>query len=247
MVLFEDIIMALFVAGSATAEDSKAAGQPKDSKDVNKESCNTERTTTDEHRVVFSLAKDTDSVESLDMQSKTEHDTDTQADAMDATDSGLFPPRMKRLSSSDSYLSHQDSMKSMPWYGSSLDFDVGPYGKCAGLESQQSQLDKISESSLEPNLEDLHLGHGCDRTMNRTSTPAHEVRLAGEEEMGSPAPLKLVKVGFDLDMGGRSSPDSSGRGLFVICSFVSFSMLDEALHISLVNGADLVSKTSPQD
>ena len=201
-----------------TAKDSEAAGQPQDSKDVSKESFNTESTATDEHKVAFSLVSDTDSVESLDMQSKTEHDTDTRTDAMDATDSGLFPPRMKRLSSSDSYLSHQDSMKSMPWYGSSLDFDVGPYAKCTGMESQQLQLDKISESSLEPNLEDLHLGHGRNRTMNRTSTPAHEVRLGAEEEMGSPAPLKLVKVGFDLDMGGRSSPESSGRGLFVAYS-----------------------------
>lgn len=231
MVLFEDnILMALFVTGSVTAEDAKAAGQPKDSKDEHKGSCNTESTATNEHRVAFSLVNDTDSVESLDMQSKTEHDTDTQAGAMDATDSGLFPPRMKRLSSSDSYLSHQDSIKSMPWYGSSLDFDVGPYAKCAGLESQQSQLDKISESSLEPNLEDLHLGHRRDRTMNRTSTPAHEVRLAGEGEMGSPTPLKIVKVGFDLDMGGRSSPESSGGGLFVFCLFLLFPMLHEAIH-----------------
>ncbi|KAJ7379788.1 hypothetical protein OS493_012534 [Desmophyllum pertusum] len=122
---------------------------------------------------------------------------------MDATDAGLFSLRSHRLSSSDSYLSTQDNAKSMAWYGSSLDFDVGPYSKCAGSESPKL-LDKISESSLESKLEELH-----HRPMNRTSTPSHEVRLGAGEE-GVVEPLTPVIEEFNHDVGGGSSPESSG-------------------------------------
>ena len=206
------------------AKESEAAGQLKDSRDTSKasrESCNTESSSNEEQKVLFALASDTDSVESLDMQSKCEQDTDTQAHEdsnkeLDTSDSGLFAyQRTKRLSSSDSYLSHQDSMKTMPWYASSLDFDVGPDVKGTDLESPQLQLDKISESHLETKLEELHLGHAGHRTMNRTSTPAHEVRFNPGEDEISVVPLKPVKEEFDNDMGGRSSPESSGRGLYL--------------------------------
>lgn len=215
----------LHFSGSETAKESEAAGQLQDSKDVihqSRQSFHTESTVSEEHKVVFNLAGDTDSVESLEMHSKTEHDTDVIADdtsikAEDDVDGGLFPTRTSRLSSTDSYLSHQDSMKSLPWYGSSLDFDVGPYSKYPSSEPQNLlQLDKISESSLERNLEDLHVGPGPHRTMNRTSTPAHEVRLEIGEVGGNAAPLRPVKEEFDHDMGGRSSPESSGRGLFPV-------------------------------
>ena len=225
----------LLSAGSVTAKDSDAAGQLKNSRDVTKENrevCNAESSANEEHKVVFCMASDTDSVESFEMQSKAEQDTHSHPSEdsnkpMDDTDSGLFAPRTSRLSSSDSYLSHQDSMKSMPWYGSSLDFDVGPYAtKCSGSESQQLQLDKISESSLESKIEDLHLGHGDQRTLNRTSTPAHEVRFGPGEEGGSAVPLKPVKEEFDHDMGGRSSPESSGRGdVSLLLIFFVFNFL----------------------
>lgn len=213
------VMVTLLFTGSVTAKDSEAASQLQDSKDVSKESresCNTQRrSATEEQKVVFSVASDTDSVDSLEIPSKTEQDTDSHPDedsskALDSTDSGLFAQRAKRLSSSDSYLSHQDSMKSMPWYGSSLDFDVGPYAKFPGSESQQ--LDKISESSLETKLDDLHLGHGHHRAMNRTSTPTREVRFAPGDEEGSAVPLKPLKEEFDHDTGSRSSRESSGRG-----------------------------------
>ena len=192
--------------GSVTTEDSDAAGQRKEPKGISKETkekCNTESNTNEEQKAVFSLASDTDSIESLEMHSKSEHDTDSQANedpskAVDATD-GLPTRRTQRLSSSDSYFSHQDS-KTMPWYASSLDFEMGPDAKLAGSESPQLHLDRINESHLEANLDELHqVNH---RTLNKTSTPSREVRF-----------VPGGKGEFDHDMGGRSSPDSSGRGL----------------------------------
>ena len=80
--------------GSVTTEDSDAAGQRKEPKGISKETkekCNTESDTNEEQKAVFSLASDTDSIESLEMHSKSEHDTDSQANedpskAVDATD-----------------------------------------------------------------------------------------------------------------------------------------------------------------
>ena len=208
---FTCVIATLCFAGSVTAKETEAAGQFQLSKDANKES---RESTNEEHKVGFSLASDTDSVESLEMQSKADQDTD-----VDATD-GRFKQRLNRLSSSDSYLSSQDNVKSMAWYGSSLDFDVSPCSKYQGSESPK-MLDKISESSLETKLEDLHLGH--HRPLNRTSTPSHEVRV-GEGEEGMAQPLKPVKEEFNHDIGGGSSAESSGRGLCLnrICFSLSF-------------------------
>ena len=192
--------------GSVTTEDSDAAGQRKEPKGISKETkekCNTESNTNEEQKAVFSLASDTDSMESVEMHSKSEHDTDSHANedpskAVDTTD-GLPTQRTQRLSSSDSYFSHQDS-KTMPWYASSLDFEMGPDAKLAGSESPQLHLDRINESHLEANLDELHqVNH---RTLNKTSTPSREVRF-----------VPGGKGEFDHDMGGRSSPDSSGRGL----------------------------------
>lgn len=203
-------------AGSGTVKDSEVAGQLSDPKNGGKDNQETSHTASistvnEETRVPFSLASDTDSVDSLEIQSKTDQDavTGMEQDSIKTTDAtdGFFPSRANRLSSVDSYLSREDSMKSLPWYGSSLDFEVAPYTSV----SQQSHLEKINESNLEPNLEDLHLGTGHHRTMNRTSTPAHEVRLAREGEGDYAAPLKPVTVEFDHDLGGRSSPESSGR------------------------------------
>lgn len=204
-------------AGSATAKEAEAAGQFQLSKDASKES---KENTNEEHKVAFSMASDTDSLDSLDMQSKAEQDTDVRVNdesnkPMDATDAGLFSLRSHRLSSSDSYLSTQDNAKSMAWYGSSLDFDVGPYSKCAGSESPKL-LDKISESSLE----ELH-----HRPMNRTSTPSHEVRLGAGEE-GVVEPLTPVIEEFNHDVGGGSSPESSGIGLCSYRMSVFYSVLN---------------------
>lgn len=207
--------MMLLFAGSVTVKETEAAGQFQPSKDaIRKES---KESTTEEHKVAFSLASDTDSLESLEMQSKAEHDTEVHANEesdkpVDATDVGIFSQRLNRLSSSDSYLSSQDNVKSMAWYGSSLDFD-STCTKYAGSESPKL-LDKINESSLESKLEDLHLGQVSHRSMNRTSTPSHEVRLVQGEE-GNMEPSSPVKEEFNHDTGSRSSPESSGGGLYI--------------------------------
>lgn len=174
--------------------------------------------THEEHKVSFSLASDTDSLESLEMQSKTEQDTEGHANEesnkpVDATDGGIFSQRLNRLSSSDSYLSSQDNVKSMAWYGSSLDFDVGQGPNYAGSESPKL-LDKINESSLESKLEELRLGQVPHKSMNRTSTPSHGVRF-GQGEEGNVEPLSAVKEEFNHDTGGRSSAESSGGGLHI--------------------------------
>lgn len=202
-----------------TAEDSDVAGRLKEPKSISKETkekSNTESNTNEEQKTVFSLASDSDSVDSLEMHSKSEHDTDSHANedpskAVDTTD-GLCTQRTQRLSSSDSYFSHQDSLKAMPWYASSLDFETGPDGKLAGSESPQLHLDRINESHLEVNLDELHqVNH---RTLNKTSTPSREVRFVPEGKGVSSEPLKSVKGEFDHDVGGRSSPNSSGTGLY---------------------------------
>jgi len=199
----------LLSAGSVTAKETEAAGQL--SKDaVRKDSKESSHV---EQKVSFALASDTDSLDSLDIQSKTDQDTETQAneESVDATDVGLFSQRINRLGSSDSYLSSQDNVKS--WYGSSLDFDVSSCSKYPGSESPKL-LDKISESSLESKLEELHLGKVSHRSMNRTSTPSHEVRT-DHGEVGNVETLSPVKEEFDHDTGGGSSQESSGRGLFL--------------------------------
>lgn len=206
-------------AGSVTAKEAEAAGQVQLAKDaaMHKES---KESTYEKHKVAFSVASDTDSVESLEMlQSKADQVTDMHANEdsdkpLDATDVGIFSQRLNRLSSSDSYLSSQDNMKSMAWYGSSLDFDVGSGTKYASSESPKL-LDKINESSLESRLEDLHLGPVPHKSMNRTSTPSHEVRFGQGEEGGNVELLSPVKEEYNHDMGGRSSTESSGGGLHI--------------------------------
>lgn len=206
--------MMLLSAGSVTAKETEAAGQL--SKDAMRK--DSKESSHEEHKVAFSLASDTDSLDSLDMQSKAEQGTEVHANEdsdkpVDATDAGLFSQRLNRLSSSDSYLSSQDNVKSMAWYGSSLDFDVSSCSKYPGSESPKL-LDKINESSLESKLEELPLGQVNHKSMNRTSTPSYEVRL-DQGEVGNVEPLSPVKEEFNHDMGGRSSPESSGRGLHV--------------------------------
>lgn len=204
--------MVLFSAGSVTVKESETAGQL--SKDaVRKDS---KESSHEEQRVTFSMASDTDSLDSLDVQSKADQDTEVHANEesdkpVDAIDAGLFSQRMNRLSSSDSYLSSQDNVKS--WYGSSLDFDVSSCSKYPGSESLKL-LAKINESSLESKLEELHLAQVNHRSLNRTSTPSHEVRL-DQGEVGNVEPLSPVKEEFNHDTEGRSSPESSGRGLYV--------------------------------
>lgn len=216
-------LLALHLTGSATVKGSEVAGQLTELENVskeNREASQTESISTkrEESRVPFSLASDTESVDSLDIQSKTEQDTvaDTDQDSAkpaDTTDGSLCPPRLHRLSSSDSYLSREDSTKSLLWYGSSLDFEVGPFAKCNSLEPQQSHLKTINESNLEAKLGELQPGQGRYTTIHRTSTPAHEVRLALDGQERNPAPLKPLIVEFEHDVGGGSSPESSGRGL----------------------------------
>lgn len=208
-------------AGSATVKGSDVAGQLTELENVSQENRELSQTgsmstKSEESRVPFTLASDTESVESLDIQSKYDQDAVADGDQdsakpADVTDGSLLPPRPNRLSSTDSYLSREDSTKSLLWYGSSLDFEVGPYAKCSSLETQQPQLEKINESNLEAKLGELQQGQGRHKTIHRTSTPAHEVRLALDGGEGNAAPLKPVIVEFEHDGGGRSSPESSGR------------------------------------
>lgn len=200
----------LFLVGTVARKDTEAAGQLQPSKDANKES---KESSTEEPKVSFTLASDTDSVESLEMPSRADEDAGAMAneDSENMPD-GRFRQRLNRLSSSDSYLSSQDNMKSMAWYGSSLDFDVSPSSKYApGCESPK-MLGKIDESSLESKLEDLQLSQ--HRPVYRTSTPSRDARL-GEGEEGVLQPLTTVKEEFNHDIGGRSSAESSGRGLYL--------------------------------
>lgn len=216
-------LLALHFTGSATVKGSEVAGQLTELENVSQENRELSQTgsmstKSEESRVPFTLASDTESVESLEIQSKSDQDAVADGDQdsakpVDVTDGSLLPPRLNRLSSTDSYLSREDSTKSLLWYGSSLDFEVGPYAKCSSLETQQPQLEKINESNLEAKLGELQQGQGRRKTIHRTSTPAHEVRLALDGGEGNAAPLKPVIVEFEHDGGGRSSPESSGRGV----------------------------------
>lgn len=198
------------MVGTVTRKDTEAAGQLQPSKDANKES---KESSTEEPKVGFTLASDTDSVESLDMPSRADEDAGAMANEdYENMPDGRFRQRLNRLSSSDSYLSSQDNMKSMAWYGSSLDFDVSPCSKYAPGSESPKMLGKIDESSLESKLEDLQLSQ--HRPVYRTSTPSRDARL-GEGEEGVLQPLTTVKEEFNHDTGGRSSAESSGRGLYL--------------------------------
>ena len=172
---------------------------------------------TSQAKGTVSVPSDTDSSDSLDTHAKGEQDSERRVseesnNVEDSTDLGLFPSRLNRGSSSDSCLSHPDTLKSMEWYGSSLDFEVSSYSQCAAPEPRQL-LGKISESSLECKLDESGLVGRRPLKDNRTSTPSGEIGC-GQRDAREAESKKGVEgaEGFNHDAGGRSSPESSGRG-----------------------------------
>lgn len=134
-----------------------------------------------------------------------------EQDSIKITDviDGFFFLRINRLSSVDSYLLREDFMKFLLWYGSSFDFEVVLYI----FVLQQFYFEKINELNFELNLEDLYLGTGYYRIMNRILILVYEVRLVREGEGDYVVFLKLVTVEFDYDLGGRFLFELFGRGL----------------------------------
>lgn len=178
----------LYGSGSATAKEEEGAGRlPKDA-DKETEAKTKQRDPKPEmvypFRPVSGLASDTDSVDSEDLVKSTEADAvsdiSTYSKPEDVKDSCLLATQL----STDSYiLGRQDTGRSMEWYGTSMDMDVGNFSHSTAAEAGQL-MSRINESHLELKAADLE-----NEVSGGSRTPADDYE------------------------GSRSSPDLSGRGM----------------------------------
>ena len=107
-------------------------------------------------------------------------DISTYSKPEDVKDSCLLATQL----STDSYiLGRQDTGRSMEWYGTSMDMDVGNFSHSTAAEAGQL-MSRINESHLELKAADLE-----NEVSGGSRTPADDYE------------------------GSRSSPDLSGRGM----------------------------------